>query len=78
MNTFDPASQAGSVVLDDGLVLPFAAKAFASSGLRLLRPGQRLGVTVSDDGGAAHITSLWLEGVGFVPAREHHSGRPRS
>src|SRR6267154_559400 len=34
---FDAAGGAGSVFLDDGTVCPFAAEAFAASGLRLLR-----------------------------------------
>ena len=56
---FDPAARSGTVFCDDGSVLAFGAGAFAASGLRLLRPGQR--VTIGRDGGGA-ITSLALAG----------------
>ncbi|HEY7043428.1 MAG TPA: hypothetical protein VH419_07160, partial [Nocardioidaceae bacterium] len=56
---FDPDAQSGSVVLDDGTSLPFDARAFAVSGLRLLRPGQRVRVEVSD-GAVTGLTILTL------------------
>ena len=40
--SFDATTNDGQVVLDDGSRLPFGADAFAASGLRLLRPGQRV------------------------------------
>lgn len=40
--TFDPASGAASVLLDDGTLVEVPPAAFAASGLRLLRLGQRL------------------------------------
>ena len=40
--TFDPATGAASVLLDDGTPLDVAPAAFAASGLRRLRLGQRL------------------------------------
>ncbi|MBB0243813.1 hypothetical protein [Streptomyces alkaliphilus] len=40
--TWDPATRAGSVLLDDGTPLEFDAGAFDAGGLRLLRPGQRV------------------------------------
>jgi cold shock CspA family protein len=46
---FDPATGAGSVVLDDGVELDFGPEAFASSRLLLLRPGQRVRVTADSD-----------------------------
>ncbi len=39
---FDPVSRMGSVLLDDGIELPFDAAAFAAGGMRLLRVGQRV------------------------------------
>jgi hypothetical protein len=54
---FDPATRSGSVFLDDGTVLGFGAAAFARSGLRLLRRGQRVAIG-RDSGGA--IVSLTL------------------
>jgi cold shock CspA family protein len=56
---FDPATGAGSVLLDDGTRLPFEPAAFEASGLRQLRAGQRL--TVAVDG--AQVVRLRLLGV---------------
>lgn len=71
MNRFDSATGTGSVVTDAGLVIPFDAAAFATGGLRLLRPGQRIGITVSGEGSSASVTSLWLESVGLAPSRPY-------
>ena len=57
VRSFDPASGSGSVFLDDGTVVGFGPSAFAGSGLRLLRPGQR--VTIGRDPGGT-ITGLTL------------------
>ena len=59
----DPTTGAGSVLLDDGVELPFTAEAFADSTLRLLRPGQRVTVTVTGEGADAVVTALWIVGV---------------
>lgn len=40
--TFDAAARTGTVLLDDGTEVAFPASAFAASGLRLLRLGQRV------------------------------------
>jgi hypothetical protein len=42
----------GSVLLDDGVELPFDAAAWQSalSPVRLFRPGQRVQITTGDDG----------------------------
>jgi cold shock CspA family protein len=69
VKSFDPRNGTGQVVTDDGLVLPFAAEAFATSGLIHVRPGQRMSVATLEEGPDAHITSMWLESVGFVPPR---------
>jgi 2-phospho-L-lactate guanylyltransferase len=42
VSSFDPLTRAGAVLLDDGVMLSFGADALAGSGLRLLRPGQRV------------------------------------
>jgi cold shock CspA family protein len=47
--TFDEQTQNGSVVLDSGRRIDFDSAAFASSGLRLLRPGQRVRFEVEGD-----------------------------
>lgn len=69
VHRFDPATRSGSLVTDDGELLPFDAAAFDDSPLRLLRPGQRLTVTVSGTGTQARATRLALESVGVVPAK---------
>ena len=56
--SFRPKTRDGTVYLDDGTELAFSATAFAASGLRLLRPGQRVklrmaGATVT---AVAHIS----------------------
>lgn len=54
--TFDLESGAGTAVADSGAVLSFDPQAFAAGGLRLLRPGQRVRLTRSDDGVVASVT----------------------
>ena len=55
--TFDEPTGAGSVVLDDGTMVEFSAAAFAASGLRMLRPGQRVGL-VHDATGRVELVTL--------------------
>jgi cold shock CspA family protein len=71
VRSFDPADGSGSVFLDDGTVVGFGPAAFAGSGLRLLRPGQR--VTIGCDPGGA-ITALTL--ATFPLARPAGPGAP--
>jgi cold shock CspA family protein len=49
VRTFDAATRSGSVLLDDGVELPYDDRAFDAGGLRLLRVGQRVRITVSGD-----------------------------
>ncbi|HET9945904.1 MAG TPA: hypothetical protein VFR56_09640 [Actinomycetes bacterium] len=49
VRTFDAATRSGSVLLDDGVELPYDDRAFDAGGLRLLRVGQRVRVTVTGD-----------------------------
>ena len=58
---FDPESAAGSVLTDEGVVLPFDVTALRRSGLRHLRPGQRLTVEQSPEG---TVTALTLGTIG--------------
>jgi hypothetical protein len=53
---FDPATRSGSVFLDDGTVAVFGPHAFARSGLRLLRPGQRVAIARGPDGAIVSLT----------------------
>lgn len=45
----------GEVVLDTGRRVPFDAAAFGASGLRFLRPGQRVQLEISEDGRVARV-----------------------
>jgi len=66
VRSYDPAARSGSLFADDGTVLEFGPDALAGSGLRLLRPGQR--VTVRRDAGGA-ITALALVTFPLPPPR---------
>jgi 2-phospho-L-lactate guanylyltransferase len=46
VRTFDATTRSGTVLLDDGVELPYDAPAFDASGLRLLRVGQRVRIEV--------------------------------
>lgn len=56
---YDPETGAGSVLTDGGEVLPFEVDAMVESGLRHVRPGQRLTVVRDDD----RITALYLGSI---------------
>jgi len=56
VGSFDPQSGSGTVLLDDGTPLTFDADAFADSGFRLLRSGQRVQVLLDD--GRLRVSSL--------------------
>lgn len=55
--TFEPRTRSGTVLLDDGTELSFDGTAFASSGLRMLRFGQRVNLRVVD-GRIAALTHI--------------------
>ncbi len=63
VHRFDPGEGTGALVDDAGAVLPFGADAFARSGLRHLRVGQRL--TVETDG-SGRVTALRLGRIGVL------------
>jgi 2-phospho-L-lactate guanylyltransferase len=75
--TFDADQGNGSVVLDDGTSLPFSASAFEGSGLRFLRPGQRVSVVVAGAGATATVEAFHLGRVGRV-ADPVEGAQPRS
>ena len=54
--TFDEATHEGTVLLDDGTPESFPAAAFTSSGLRLLRLGQRVRLDRDADGSIIKIS----------------------
>jgi 2-phospho-L-lactate guanylyltransferase len=53
---FDADTGAGAVLLDDGSELAFPAEAFAASGMRLLRVGQRVKLDRDDAGRISRVT----------------------
>ena len=55
---YDAATLTGAVVLDDGTELPFPPEALAGTGLRLLRPGQR--VRIETTGSGDRVISLQI------------------
>jgi len=63
VHRFDPQTGEGSLLLDDGVEVPFDAEAFARSGLRLLRVGQRLTVELTGDGADRHAIGMRLNGI---------------
>ena len=60
VSRFDDATRAGAVLLDDGLELPFTAEALVGTGLRLLRPGQRVRISTSGDAADRRVDSLQI------------------
>jgi 2-phospho-L-lactate/phosphoenolpyruvate guanylyltransferase len=60
VRTFDTHSRTGDVLLDNGRVLSFPARAFDASGLRLLRLGQRVRLELDADGAVTFITIATL------------------
>ena len=70
VHRFDVATGSGALVTDAGVLLPFDEAAFASSGLRHLRGGQRLTVSLDDTG---TVVGLRLETVARMPGA---SSRP--
>ena len=54
--TFDESTLEGTVLLDDGTRESFPAAAFTSSGLRLLRLGQRVRLDRDSSGSITMVT----------------------
>jgi 2-phospho-L-lactate guanylyltransferase len=60
VRTYDRVTHRGSVLLDNGVELPFDAAAFAVSGLRVLRLGQRVRIRVAGEGLQQRVSKLTL------------------
>jgi cold shock CspA family protein len=60
VHKYDDESGSGSVLLDDGREIPFDGEVFDASGLRHLRPGQRVSIELS----TSAVTRLWIVGIG--------------
>ena len=57
---FREETRSGSVILDDGTVIPLPAAAFSASGLRKLQFGQRVRFEVVGEGDARVVSSINL------------------
>lgn len=60
VSSYHAETSTGAVLLDDGVELPFGAEALAGSGLRLLRPGQRVRLEMSGEGGDRRIRRMQI------------------
>jgi len=60
VSTFDPSTGSGAVLLDDGVELAFDAATFRRSGLRLLRPGQRVRIETVGEGADLEVRGLQI------------------
>lgn len=60
VSRFDNLTRGGAVLLDDGLELPFSEAALQGSGLRLLRPGQRVRISTSGEDADRHVDRLQI------------------
>lgn len=60
VSEFDSDTGAGAVLLDDGKRVEFPAAAFAASGLRLLRVGQRLRLDHASDGTVERVALVTM------------------
>lgn len=60
---YDPTI-GGDVVTDDGLKVPLPTTALDGSGLRLLRPGQRLTALTATDGDDLRVIAVRINGIG--------------
>lgn len=54
--TYDPETRSGTLLLDDGTTLEYPPEAFAASGLRLLRLGQRVRIDRDESGQVTRLT----------------------
>jgi 2-phospho-L-lactate guanylyltransferase len=60
VSEFDSGTGAGAVLLDDGKRLEFPAAAFAASGLRLLRVGQRVRLDRASNGTVERVALVTM------------------
>ncbi len=60
VSSFDPDSFGGAVLLDDGVELPFGPDTVAGSGIRLLRPGQRVRLETSGAGADLRVERMQI------------------
>lgn len=63
MLRYDAATGGGACVLDDGVELPVLPGALDGSGLRHLRPGQRVTVTTVAGEGGRRVDTVRIVGI---------------
>ena len=61
VRSFDERTRSGTVLLDDGIELPYAADALAGGPVRHLRVGQRVAIetTEGDDGRTVTFLTIY-------------------
>ena len=60
VSAFDTSTRTGAVLLDDGVEVAFPSAAIAESGLRFLRPGQRVRLETAGDGSSLEVVRLQI------------------
>lgn len=60
VRNFDAQTRCGTVLLDDGVELPYDDRAFDAGGARLLRVGQRVRIETADGPGGRVVTYLTI------------------
>lgn len=60
VRTFNPLTRSGTVLLDDGVEVPYDAEAFDAGAVRLLRVGQRVRIEVTTDDLRPRVTYLTI------------------
>jgi 2-phospho-L-lactate guanylyltransferase len=58
--TYDPQTRSGTLLLDDGTPVEFGSAAFAASGLRLLRFGQRVRIERDAQGAVTGLALITM------------------
>ena len=64
VRTFDPKTSSGTVLLDNGVEVPYDADSLAGGAVRHLRLGQRVGVELTGSGPSSRVGSLWIYTIG--------------
>jgi len=60
VSRFDAATRTGTVLLDDGVELPYDGDAFDAAGIRLLRLGQRVRIEVAPSSSGRRVVFLTI------------------
>lgn len=66
---FEADTRSGTVLLDDGVELPYDADAFDAGGIRLLRVGQRVRIEVEDAAAGRRVVFLTIATLPTPPGR---------